>query len=78
MVPPMNKQEDDKSNVVEITTYALTGTFVITCLARQVMKSIVFRKLALDDLFILLATVGAVVIDATSTNVNRYQRLVYQ
>lgn len=50
--------QEDRSSIVEIATYALTGTFVLFFIARQIMKAIVFRKLALDDLFIFLATVS--------------------
>lgn len=48
----------DRSGTIELVTYALTGAFVIFFIARQIMKAIVFRKVALDDLFILLATVS--------------------
>jgi hypothetical protein len=47
----------DRSNVITIATCALTGTFITVFIARQIMKAIVFRKVAIDDLFILLATV---------------------
>ena len=46
-----------RSNTITIATYALTGALVLFFIARQIMKAIVFRKVALDDLFILLATV---------------------
>lgn len=48
----------DRSNTISIVTYTLTGTFVAFFIARQIMKAVVFRKLALDDIFILLATVS--------------------
>jgi hypothetical protein len=47
----------DRSNIITIATCALTGTFITVFIARQIMKAIVFRKVAIDDLFILLATV---------------------
>ena len=48
----------DRSNIVTIATCALTGTFITVFIARQIMKAIVFRKVAVDDLFILLGTVS--------------------
>ena len=48
---------EDRSDVIEVATYALTGALILCFIARQVMKAIVFRKVALDDVFILLATV---------------------
>jgi hypothetical protein len=48
---------EDRSGVIEVATYALTGALILCFIARQVMKAIVFRKVALDDIFILLATV---------------------
>ena len=48
----------DRSNTIASVTYALTGVFVVFFIARQIMKAIVFRKLALDDFFMLLATVS--------------------
>ena len=48
---------EDRSSVIEVATYALTGALILCFIARQVMKAIVFRKVALDDIFILLATV---------------------
>jgi hypothetical protein len=50
----------DRSDTITITTCALTAAFVIFFIARQFMKAIVFRKVALDDLFILLATVSKI------------------
>jgi hypothetical protein len=49
---------EDRSSVIEVATYALTGALILCFIARQVMKAIVFRKVALDDIFILLATVS--------------------
>jgi hypothetical protein len=46
----------DRSNIITISTCALAGTFIIVFIARQIMKAIVFRKVAIDDLFIFLAT----------------------
>jgi hypothetical protein len=54
MADPVNR-----SNIITIATCALTGTFITVFIARQIMKAIVFRKVAVDDLFILLATVSA-------------------
>ncbi|KAJ4992399.1 hypothetical protein SVAN01_02108 [Stagonosporopsis vannaccii] len=57
---------EDRTSAISITTYALTGAFVVIFIARQVMKAIVFRKVALDDLFILLATVFAIGLSVTT------------
>ena len=73
--PPARK---DRSDTIEIATYALTGAFVVFFIARQVMKAIVFRKVALDDLFILLATVSYSCISRLTTNLNRRSPLGYQ
>jgi hypothetical protein len=51
-------QEQDRSKTIEIATWALFGTIVTIFVARQVMKAFVFRKVALDDFFMLAATVG--------------------
>jgi len=51
------KPREDRTSAINIATYALTGAFLAVFIARQVMKAIVFRRVALDDLFILLATV---------------------
>ncbi|KAF3037065.1 hypothetical protein E8E12_002586 [Didymella heteroderae] len=61
-----NRLQEDRSNIIEIATYALTGTVVLFFIARQIMKAIVFRKLALDDLFILLATTFAIGLSVTT------------
>lgn len=58
MVTRAFESQEDRSAVIEITTYALTGALIVFFIARQVMKAIVFRKVAVDDLFILLATVS--------------------
>jgi hypothetical protein len=51
----MNKQEEPGS--VKIITWILLGLTVSIVAARQVTKAIVFRKVALDDLFMASATV---------------------
>jgi hypothetical protein len=48
---------NNKSDSIKLATWILLGVTVATFVARQVMKAIVFRKLALDDYFILTATV---------------------
>ncbi len=52
------ESRQDRSATIGLVTYVLTGAFVLFFIARQIMKAIVFRKVALDDLFILLATVS--------------------
>lgn len=69
---------ENRSSIVEVATYALTGMFVLFFIARQIMKAIVFRKLALDDLFILLATVSVVTIYRAIADTDRHLQLVYQ
>jgi hypothetical protein len=49
--------EKNRSGSIKFATWILLGVTVATFVARQVMKGIVFRKLALDDFFILVATV---------------------
>jgi hypothetical protein len=51
----------DESSIITIATCALTGAFVITFIARQIMKAAVFRKVAIDDFLIFFATVSAFV-----------------
>ncbi|KAF1359302.1 hypothetical protein EJ07DRAFT_40773, partial [Lizonia empirigonia] len=56
----------DRSNTITIATYALTGAFVTFFIARQIMKVIVFRRFALDDVFISLATMFGVSLSVTT------------
>jgi len=69
---------EDRSSIVEVATYALTGTLVLFFIAHQIMKTIVFRKLALDDLFILLATVSESADHGKVTDKDRHLQSVYQ
>jgi hypothetical protein len=78
MGPRSSVLHDDRSSVVELVTYALTGTLVLFFIARQIMKAIVFRKLALDDLFILLATVSMSSIPRKSADNDRHLQSVYR
>lgn len=55
---PVSLQEADRTNVIKVATWTLLGITVTVFVARQIMKAIVFRRVALDDLFILLATVS--------------------
>lgn len=73
-----NVLPEDRSSIVEIATYALTGTFVLFFIARQIMKAIVFRKLAWDDIFILLAAVSVITIHRGRADNDRHLQLVYQ
>ncbi|KAF2998435.1 hypothetical protein E8E13_000162 [Curvularia kusanoi] len=57
---------EDRSPVIEIATYASAGALILFFIARQIMKAIVFRKVALDDLFILMATSFAIGLSATT------------
>lgn len=78
MGPRSSVLHDDRSSVVELVTYALTGTLVLFFIARQIMKAIVFRKLALDDLFILLATVSMSSFPRNSADNDRHLQSVYR
>jgi hypothetical protein len=48
----------DRSKTVKIATWTLLGVTVAFVVMRQFMKASVLRKAALDDVFILLATVS--------------------
>jgi hypothetical protein len=50
-------EDEDKSRNIKIATWILLGITVAVFVARQIMKAIVFRTVALDDFFILAATV---------------------
>ncbi|KAH6629213.1 hypothetical protein C7974DRAFT_183164 [Boeremia exigua] len=66
MGPRTAGSREDRSGKIEMVTYVLTGAFVVFFIARQIMKAIVFRKVALDDLFILLATIFAIGLSVTT------------
>jgi hypothetical protein len=51
-------QDLDESNAIRITSCIILSVTVIVFIARQAMKAVVFRRAALDDLFILSASVG--------------------
>jgi hypothetical protein len=59
VVEQTSTQEKNRSTTIEIATWALFGTTVAIFIARQVMKAVVFRKVALDDFFMLAATVSS-------------------
>ena len=48
---------EDKSNIITIVTWATLGSSVLVFLARQCVKFAMGRKVGIDDLFILTATV---------------------
>jgi hypothetical protein len=52
-----NIEEEDRSGSIKIATWILLGITVAVFIARQIMKTAVFRKFALDDIFICAATV---------------------
>lgn len=78
MAPRVIDSREDRSTIIEVTTYALAGAFILFFIARQVMKAIVFRKVAFDDLFILLATVSSNRTQLITTNYGRHSQLAYQ
>ncbi|KAF1850267.1 uncharacterized protein K460DRAFT_350343 [Cucurbitaria berberidis CBS 394.84] len=59
-------QEVDRTNAIKIASWSLMGITVAVFIARQLMKAIVFRRVALDDLFILFATVFAIGLSVTT------------
>jgi hypothetical protein len=54
---PNSIEEEDRSNIIKAATWSLLGVNVAFFVTRQIMKAVVFRKAALDDFFILTATV---------------------
>jgi hypothetical protein len=54
---PNSIEEEDHSNIIKAATWILLGVNVAFFVTRQIMKVVVFRKAALDDFFILAATV---------------------
>ncbi|KAF1829860.1 hypothetical protein BDW02DRAFT_127647 [Decorospora gaudefroyi] len=59
-------EELDHTNAIKIASWTILSITVLVFIARQVMKAVVFRRAALDDLFILLATVFAVGLSITT------------
>ncbi|ORY10111.1 hypothetical protein BCR34DRAFT_470418, partial [Clohesyomyces aquaticus] len=57
---------ENKSTAVTIATWLLTVTFIIMFLSREAIKFVVLRKFQVDDLLILLATVSACGLSATT------------
>ena len=78
MDPRSLESQTDRSNVIEVATYASAGALVLFFIARQVMKAVVFRKVAVDDLFILLATVSTSLCWHITSNVCRLLQLACQ
>jgi hypothetical protein len=56
-VPPISIEEEDRSKSIKLASWILLGVTVAVFIARQVLKAVVFRKVALDDIFICIATV---------------------
>jgi hypothetical protein len=55
--PSTGIEEEDRSNSIKLATWILLGITIAVFIARQIMKAVVFRKVALDDIFICAATV---------------------
>jgi hypothetical protein len=51
-------EDQDRSDTISLATWVVLGVTVSVFIARQVMKALVFRKVALDDFFIFAATVS--------------------
>jgi uncharacterized membrane protein len=54
---PTSIGEEDRSRSIRVATWILLGITVAVFVARQIMKAVVFRTIALDDVFICAATV---------------------
>ncbi|KAH7397389.1 hypothetical protein BKA66DRAFT_408537 [Pyrenochaeta sp. MPI-SDFR-AT-0127] len=59
-------QEVDRTNAIKIASWTLLAITAVVFIARQIMKAIVFRRVALDDLLILLATTFAIGLSITT------------
>jgi hypothetical protein len=76
---PNSIEEEDRSSTIKVATWILLGVTVAFFFTRQVMKAIVFRKVALDDFFILAATVCSLQnILTASLKLSRYLPLDYR
>jgi hypothetical protein len=76
---PNSIEEEDRSNSIRAATWTLLGVTVAFFITRQIMKAIVFRKVALDDFFILAATVcNHENISKASLKTSRYRPSDYQ
>lgn len=51
-------EEVDRTTAIKISSWTLLSVTVVVFIARQVMKTIVFRRLALDDALALVAAVS--------------------
>lgn len=49
--------EQDQSGNIKTATWVILGVTVAAFMVRQTMKAVVFRRVALDDLFIAVAVV---------------------
>jgi hypothetical protein len=54
---PVIPAEENRSDSIRVATWILLGVTVAVFIARQVMKAVVFRTVALDDYFMVAATV---------------------
>ncbi|KAF2825164.1 hypothetical protein CC86DRAFT_352416 [Ophiobolus disseminans] len=62
---PASPEEQDRSNTIKIATWVLLGVTIAMFIARQIMKAIVFRRVTLDDFFMLSATAFAIGLSIT-------------
>ncbi|KAH8722992.1 hypothetical protein GQ44DRAFT_621643 [Phaeosphaeriaceae sp. PMI808] len=67
LAQPVTAEDEDRSEAIKLATWVLLGVTVAVFISRQIMKAIVFRKVALDDFFILAATVFAIGLFVTYT-----------
>ncbi len=51
-----------RTESIKVGSCTILGVIVVVFLTRQFMKATVFRKVAIDDLFVLVATVSSLVL----------------
>ena len=49
----------DYSSTTRVTIWVLLGITLSIFIARQIVKAVIFNKLGLDDVFMLIASVGS-------------------
>ncbi|CAO2647581.1 Nn.00g085030.m01.CDS01 [Neocucurbitaria sp. VM-36] len=59
-------EEVDRTTAIKIASWTILVITVVVFISRQIMKAFVFRRVAIDDLLILLATVFAIGLSVTT------------
>jgi hypothetical protein len=54
---PTGVEVEDRSGSIKVATWILLGVTISVFIARQIMKAVVFRTVAFDDIFICVAMV---------------------